>query len=82
MTDSTPIQSPEAVLTRAKLSDFSIDVATVMRQIRLCRSTLGAVLDELECGDVGVEAIVGIAECTTSVAAEIESLWEATGKSK
>lgn len=80
MTDLIPIQSPETVLSRSMLPDFSVDVSTVMRQIRLCRSTLGAILDELECDDVGAEAIVSIAECTTSVTAEIESLWKATGK--
>jgi hypothetical protein len=82
MTDSTPIQSPETVLTRSKLPDCSVDLPTVIRQIRVCRSTLGAILDELECGDIGAEAAVGIAECAISVTAEIESLWKAAGKSK
>jgi len=81
MTDSNPIQISETVLSQVKMQDCQVDVLAVMRQIRLCRSTLGAILDELECGDVCAGAIVKIAEYTSGVTAEIESLWEAIGKS-
>jgi hypothetical protein len=82
MTDSSPIQHPEAIPTHVKMPDWQVDVLTITRQIRLCRSTLGAILDELECRDLRTDAGVSIAECTSGVTAEIESLWEAIGKSK
>ena len=82
MIDSTPTQGPETVQSLRQLPDCSVDVPTIMWQIRLCRSTLGAILDELECGEVDAQAAVSIAECTIGVTAEIESLWEAIGKLK
>ena len=81
MSDFTTNQSLETVASRAKLADSSVDAPTIMRQIRLCRSTLGAILDELECRETSADAIEKIAECTTGVTAEIESLWEATKQS-
>ncbi len=75
-------QSLETALTRVKMQDYPVDLPTIMRQIRLCRSTLGAILDDLE---VGGEESAGtsakIVECTTGVTAEIESLWEAVKQS-
>lgn len=71
-------QSREMVSTRARMTDYAVDLPTIMRQIRMCRSTLGAVLDELECGNASGDNFDKIAECTTGVTAEIESLWEAT----
>ena len=81
MNNSNPNQNRETVATRAELTDYSVDSPAIMRQIRLCRSTLGAILDELECGEASAGTLEKIAECTTGVTAEIESLWEATKQS-
>jgi hypothetical protein len=77
MNNSSTSHSQETVSTRARMMDYPVDLPTIMRQIRLCRSTLGAILDELECAEARGEAIEKIAVCTTGVTAEIESLWEA-----
>jgi hypothetical protein len=71
-------QSRETVPTRARMMDYPADLSMIMRQIRLCRSTMGAILDELECGNATADSIEKIAECTTGVTAEIEGLWQAT----
>jgi hypothetical protein len=81
MNNSSTSQNRETISTRVKMTDYPVDLPTIMRQIRLCRSTLGAILDELECGEATAETIEKIAECTTGVTAEIESLWEATKQS-
>jgi len=82
MKNSNLIQSTDTPKTLIKAQDCLVDASTIMRQIRLCRSTLGAILDELECGDVGADAVERIVECTIGVTADVESLWEAIGKSK
>lgn len=81
MSDLKTNQSVETK-TRAKFTDFSVDLPSIIRQIRLCRSTLGAILDELESGGSSADTIEKIVECTTGVTAEIESLWEATKQSE
>ena len=53
------------------------DLATLMRQIRVCRSALGAVLDELEGGEPGADALTNLAACITSITGELEELWNA-----
>jgi hypothetical protein len=58
------------------MSDYQLDLPALVRQIRLCRSTLGAILDELECGDRSQGAIEKLAGSTMSVTGEIEGLWE------
>jgi hypothetical protein len=80
MNQPNNIQSRETVPTRARITDWQVDLPMIMKQIRLCRSTLGAILDELECGTARAENMENIADCTIGVTAEIESLWEATKK--
>ena len=80
MANSNPIRSPEIGSTRARMPDYPVDMPAILRQIRLCRSTLGAILEELDCGDRSADTIENIAECTTGMTAEIESLWEAIKK--
>jgi hypothetical protein len=58
------------------MSDDQLDLPAVMRQVRVCRATLGAILDELECGDRSPGVIEKLSECTTDVAGEIEDFWE------
>jgi hypothetical protein len=81
MTKSNAVQPRETSPTHMIAKISPADAFTILRQIRLCRSTLGAILEELEAGGVGADAIERIGECTIGVTAEIESLWEAIGKS-
>jgi hypothetical protein len=53
------------------------DLANLMRQIRICRSALGAILDELEAGERSAETLASLATCITGVTGEIEELWQA-----
>ncbi len=76
MTSTDPNRSVESVPTRALISDFQVDLPSIIRQIRLCRSALGAILEELECGNPSPTAVNQIAEGSTGVTAEIEHLWE------
>jgi hypothetical protein len=76
MTTSEPSKNAELASARASMADYRQDLPAIIRQIRVCRSTLGAILDELE-GDDRNLAIEQVAECATNVAAEIESLWDA-----
>jgi hypothetical protein len=73
--------SAETAPTRDITPDYRFDLPAIERQIRLCRSTLGAILDELEGGDRRPEAVERLSECTTSVIGEIEALWEAIKQS-
>ena len=81
MSNSNANYSAETASTRAIMSDYRFDLPAIVRQVRLCRSTLGAILDELECGDQRPGASERLAECTTGVTAVIESLWEAIKQS-
>jgi hypothetical protein len=78
MNNSNISQSEETVPTRPRTVDYAVDLVAIMRQIRLCRSTLGAILDGFECGNTSAGTIEKIADCTTGLTAEVESLWEAT----
>ena len=81
MTNANANYTVEATVARPIMPDYQFDLPAIERQIRLCRSTLGAILDELEGGDKSPDAIERIGECTTSVTGEIESLWEAIKQS-
>jgi hypothetical protein len=76
VTTSKAKYSAETAPARAIMSDYRPDLPAIMRQIRLCRSTLGAILDELDNGERSPEDTERLAECTTSVTGEIEALWE------
>lgn len=76
MTNSEPSNSAYLASARACMADYQQDLTAIIWQIRVCRSTLGAILDELE-GDDRNLAIEKVAEYATGVAAEIESLWDA-----
>ena len=75
MTTSDSNLSGELLSTRG---NHQVDVPALTKQIRLCRSTLGAVLDELDVGEISAESLEKILECATAVTIEIESLWETT----
>ncbi len=75
MTKSDSNLSAEILSTRAI---NQIELPVLAKQIRLCRSTLGAVLEELEAGEMAPESLEKIAERSMAAMAEIESLWETT----
>ena len=60
------------------MSEDRLDLPAVVRQIRVSRSTLGAILDELECSDRSPAATERLIESSMNVAGEIEDLWETT----
>jgi hypothetical protein len=76
MTASEPTKSAQIALTRAAFADYQLDLPAIAKQLRLCRSTLGAVLEELEGCELSTESCELIGDCSTGVAAEIERLWE------
>jgi hypothetical protein len=82
MINSQTNESPGTISARGKIPDYSVDLPSLLRQIRLYRSTLGAVLDELECGIESSRAIEEITQCTIEVACAIESLWDVIKQSK
>jgi hypothetical protein len=67
---------------RAAFAVYQSDLPSIARQLRLCRSTLGAVLEELECGQRSPTFYEEIGEYATSVTAEIEHLWECLKRSQ
>jgi hypothetical protein len=75
MVNSSTNRSPETTSNRANMADYRLDLPAIVRQIRLCRSTLGAILDELECSGESQDALDGIGEVTLNLSAEIENLW-------
>ena len=76
MTNSNVNYSAETALPRASMPDYRLDLPAIVRQIRVSRSTLGAILDELECSDRSAAATERVIECSMNVAGEIEDLWE------
>ena len=72
---TTQCASTETTTQRANMTEYRLDLPAIVKQVRLCRSTLGAVLDELECANQSPDALDLIEERTMSVSAEIESLW-------
>jgi hypothetical protein len=75
MTPSDPKSAPHGG-NRPTIEDYRLDLPFVVRQIRVCRSMLGAILEELEWSDLSPGAVEQFAACSTSVTAEIEHLWE------
>jgi hypothetical protein len=71
----------ETTSNRANMTDYRFDLTAIVHQIRLCRSTLGAILDELECGGQNQDTLDGIGEVSLNLSAEIESLWSTVKRS-
>lgn len=57
---------------------FDFDQTSILKQMRLCRSTLGAILEELESAPRNPRALEALSEAAASVTAEIERLWDIT----
>jgi hypothetical protein len=62
--------------TRARLAEYKLDLPLVLRQLRLCRSTLGSALEFLENGPIAPNTLEQIGECATDTTAEVERLWD------
>ena len=77
MMTSNANDTTEAASTTTFVPGNECDLAALVRQIRICRSALGAILDEIELGDRSEATIDKIAACITGVTGEIEALWEA-----
>jgi hypothetical protein len=75
MINSSTGCSAETTSGRADMTDYCHDLPTIVRQVRVCRSMLGAILDEFECGAPTQDALDGIGEATLNLSAEIENLW-------
>lgn len=75
MINSSADCSVETTSNRANMTDYRLDRAAIVHQIRLCRSTLGAILEELECGAHGQDTLDRIGEVALSLSAEVENLW-------
>ena len=76
MTTSEPTKSAQIASTREAFADYQLDLPTIVKQIRLCRSTLGAVLEELEGHELTADSCELIGDYSTVAAAEIERLWD------
>jgi hypothetical protein len=61
--------------TRALLAEYQLDLPLVLRQLRLCRSTLGSVLEFLESNSISPAMLEQIGECSTDTTADVERLW-------
>jgi hypothetical protein len=61
--------------SRALLAEYRVDLPLVLRQLRLCRSTLGSVLELLESNPLSPGMLEQIGECSTDTTADIERLW-------
>jgi hypothetical protein len=81
MAISEPNKSTQIASTRAAFADYQLDLPSIVKQIRLCRSTLGAVLEELDGGDRSAISCEEIGDSSMGVAAEIERLWECIKRS-
>jgi hypothetical protein len=65
----------ESPTDRPEFASESLTLQAVVRQIRICRSTLGAVLDLLETAELDSDSLEAAAEGAMSVMAETEQLW-------
>ena len=75
MTNTETNKNSEGDSDRAELASFQLDMPFILRQIRLCRSTLGAILEELEGWDQRPNLVEAFGDSATTVAAEIDSFW-------
>ena len=74
-----PTNEPNAagnwVESRALLAEYQLNLPVVLRQLRLCRSTLGSVLEILESNSLSPGMLEQIGECSTDATADVERLW-------
>lgn len=73
MTPSYSNLNTELLSTRGT---HQVDLPALIKQIRVCRSTLGAVLEELETDEISAGSLETVVECSTAAMVEIEGLWE------
>jgi hypothetical protein len=61
--------------SHALMAERQIDIPLILRQLRLCRSTLGSVLELLESDSLSPVILQQIGECSMDTTADIERLW-------
>jgi hypothetical protein len=82
MTSPEPQKEDDIVTTtQATFATNRVDLPSLLKQIRVSRSTLGAVLDELESADRTPAALEALSEGAMIVATEIERLWDIAKRS-
>jgi len=59
----------------ALMAECQFDTPLILRQLRLCRSTLGSVLEILESNSLSPGMLEQIGECSTDATADVERLW-------
>jgi hypothetical protein len=59
----------------ALMAECQFDTPLILRQLRLCRSTLGSVLELLESDSLSPVMLQQIGECSMDTTADIERLW-------
>jgi hypothetical protein len=62
--------------SRALLAEYQLNLPAVLRQLRLCRSTLGSVLEILESNALSPGMLEQIGECSADTSGDIERLWQ------
>jgi hypothetical protein len=80
----TPADCNTQLVSTADCSELVAEPVTlqsVVRQVRICRSTLGAILDVLETTEIGSDSIERAAERSMDVLAEVEQLWDSLRQS-
>jgi hypothetical protein len=75
MTAKQPNLADHMTESRIPHEDYKLDLPMVLRQLRVCRSTLGSILEFLENNPVKTETLEQISGSSTDIAADVERLW-------
>jgi len=76
MTDAGCNDRADNVTDRALVTEEQLGLQSAIRQVRICRSTLGAILDVLETVNIPQDRVGEVTEGSLNVMAEIEQLWD------
>ena len=75
MTAEQPNLAIHSAEHRMVPEEYKLDLSLALRQLRLCRSTLGSILEFLENNPVKTETLELISGCSTDITADVERLW-------
>jgi len=75
MTETDSTNRIDTSPDHAEFAAEPLNLQTLIRQIRICRSTLGAILDVLETAEPDSDSVERAAEASMNVMAETEQLW-------
>lgn len=76
MTAKQPNMPSTLAESRILLEEYKIDLPQVLRQLRMCRSTLGSVLELLEEHPPKPEMLEQISGAASDVTSDVERLWD------